>query len=161
MGKDSHLLEIIQKYGFFWECPDKDSLKNIFEKIGFERVRNAAYKHVLVISDILEGKYSSKELRMINILFQKGNDSRCTVDKASEIREKMWNYRLWLMDFFGIVLPETHPWPVFLADDLRLIKSRKFFRRKYREDFEKRIGKDVQNAGGNLYFAGFIIENYE
>lgn len=148
-------LQVVQKNGFFWECEDKKVLREIFRSIGLERVKIAALSHVLAVTELIEGKASPRGLRMLKKIFLPGGDFDCSSEQERGIREKMWAYRQWLVDFFEIPYPQRTNIPVFFVDDAFLYKSRKFFGSA--EDLENAL----KEINPQYSFAGLIARSYE
>jgi len=146
-----YCVRIIEKNGFFWKLSDQEALRQIFEKVGFNDVARRAYTHVRAVTEIIEGNKSPQGVRMIHKLFANENEIY-SPETEKRIREEMWAYREWLMNFFNTSLPNKVPVPVWFVDDGRLFKSRKFSL----ETLEAEL-----KSAGNYSVAGLIVKKYE
>ena len=152
MGENDNLVKIIQLHGFFWDFKDQSSFKKIFEIVGYERLRNVAYKHVIEITNIFEGRTTNVSINMVKKLFLNDFAPNLSLKETSaEVRRKMWNYRTWLVKNFDLSLPKEIKNPVYIFDDTNMHKSRKFSK--------ENIEQEIHSADPNSYFAGFIISD--
>lgn len=128
VGKTRSVFTLVQRLGFFWRHRDSGRLSEFLEGFDEERVRDAARHHMLVLTQLLDGRYSAYGLRMVEALGIKS-------------LEEVWGYRGYLVERFDLVIPQNYPKKVWLEAEnpnsyelSMLVKefARKLDSRKYR-----------------------------
>lgn len=148
-----YCLKVVQKNGFFWEIENKEKVRDIFNAIGFKKVKSSAFRHIISITDLIEGRLSAQGLRMLKKLFLKEKEFDNSPEQERELREKIWAYRQWLMDFFDLPYPKIMNHPAYFIDDAGIYRSRKFS--------VKGLEEGLKDINPDYSFAGFIVRRYE
>jgi len=127
---------LVQRMGFFWEYPDSALLQGIVDNFDQEHVKRAAQKTVNILTDLIEGNYSARGLRLIKVL-------------ELNTLPKIWLYRNYLIQRFEAQLPAPPKKSMWITHDTA-------------DDYNLRtLIIDVEKAFKDEYVvAGVIIGEY-
>ena len=123
---------LVQRMGFFWDYPDSKPLQGVIDRFNPEHIKRAAQKTVDVLTELIEGNYSARGLRLIKVL---------ELDSLPRI----WAYRNYLINRFEAKLPTPTRRPMWINHDTA-------------DDYQLRVLiQDVERAFGRKYFVEGVI----